>query len=341
MIEYKEEYNEELRKICSKNPTSYYNVLRGKEKHYLLEYINKCTKDILNWETDAVSTKIAFILNKMQELPKCSNPTCDNIVHPISSICWYHTWPRHCSNRACNGKDPQSVINTKQTKKDRYGDENYNNYDALIQQNMKKYGVPYFFQTEEFKDKAKETMIRDHGCDHPMHSEKIKQEMSDRYFEKTGYRYSCLNPEVIKKFHARYFYDNVYFKSSWELAYYIWLQDNNIKFEFQPTEHLHYIDEEGKERTYMPDFLMLEGHQFVEIKGDQFIGEDGVLIDPWDKLKRQAKYDCMVKNNVKILSKEEITPYIDYCSKKFNSVDWKNMFRVEEMEEKDDEIHIQ
>ena len=33
----------------------------------------------------------------MQELPKCSNPTCDNIVHPISSICWYHTWPKHYS----------------------------------------------------------------------------------------------------------------------------------------------------------------------------------------------------------------------------------------------------
>ena len=48
----------------------------------------------------------------------------------------------------------------------------------------------------------------------------------------------------------------------------------------------------------------------------------------------------MVKNNVKILSREEITPYIDYCSKKFNSVDWKNMFRVDETEESvtDDQI---
>ena len=67
MIKYNEEYNEELIKICSENPTSYYNVLRGKEKHYLLEYINECTKDILNWKTDAVSTKIACILNKMQK----------------------------------------------------------------------------------------------------------------------------------------------------------------------------------------------------------------------------------------------------------------------------------
>ncbi len=341
MIEYNDKYNEELRRICTENPTSYYHILRGKEKHYLFDYIMLCTKDILNYEHEHISNRICFILHKMQELPVCSNPECENKIHPISQICWNWEWPRHCSNRACNGKDPQSIINTKQTKKDRYGDENYNNYDALIKQNMEKFGVPYFFQTDEFKVKAKETMQRDYGCDHPMHSEKIKKEMSDRYLEKTGYKYPFLNPEVMKNVHLRYFYDNTYFKSSWELAYYIWLQDNNIKFEFQPSEHLHYIDEEGKERTYMPDFLMLKGHQFVEIKGDQFIGEDGVLIDPWDKQKRQAKYDCMVKNNVRILSKEEITPYIEYCSKKFNSLDWKNMFRVEETDEKketDDQI---
>ena len=340
MINYNEEYNEELRKICSENQTSYYNVLRGKEKHYLLEYINECTKDILNWETDAVSTKIAFILNKMQELPKCSNPTCDNIVHPISSICWYHTWPKHCSNRACNGKDPQSVINIKQTKKDRYGDENYNNYDALIKQNMEKYGVPYFFQTEEFKDKAKETMLKDYGADHPMHSEKIKQEMRDRYFEKTGYKYPFLNPEVMKNVHLRYFYDNVYFKSSWELAYYIWLQDNNIKFEFQPDISFEYKDGNNEVHTYHPDFKVND--EIIEIKGDQFICEDK-LINPFDSSTNHiynAKGDCMVKNNVKILSKDEITPYIDYCSKKFNSVDWKNMFRVDKTEESvtDDQI---
>ena len=84
MIEYNDKYNEELRRICTENPTSYYHILIGKEKHYLFDYIMLCTKDILNYEHEHISNRICFILHKMQELPVCSNPGCENKIHPIS-----------------------------------------------------------------------------------------------------------------------------------------------------------------------------------------------------------------------------------------------------------------
>ena len=40
--------------------------------------------------------------------------------------------------------------------------------------------------------------------------------------------------EIICKMRKKYIYDNLRFDSSWEIAYYIWLKDHNIEFEYQP-----------------------------------------------------------------------------------------------------------
>ena len=55
----------------------------------------------------------------------------------------------------------RSAIKTKQTKKLKYGDENYYN----IENNLQKYGVKYYFQTQQFKNYIKE------------HNDEIQQKM--------------------------------------------------------------------------------------------------------------------------------------------------------------------
>ena len=67
----------------------------------------------------------------------------------------------------------------------------------------------------------------------------------------------------------------------------------------------------GNSYRYFPDFIV-DG-KVVEIKGDYLVDADNHLkkvhaIDNPDKLK--AKDDCMVKNNVKLILKDEILPII-------------------------------
>ena len=74
---------------------------------------------------------------------------------------------------------------------------------------------------------------------------------------------------------------------------------------------------DGKCHQYMPDFIV-EG-QVVEIKGDHFFKEDGTMQNPYDHSLDplyEAKHQCMLANNVKIIKVSEMKDVLDYiCSK--------------------------
>ena len=53
-----------------------------------------------------------------------------------------------------------------------------------------------------------------------------------------------------------------------ELAYYIWLKDNNIQFEYQPNKVFFY-EFKGQTCRYEPDFFV-DG-EYVELKGRSFL----------------------------------------------------------------------
>ena len=60
---------------------------------------------------------------------------------------------------------------------------------------------------------------------------------------------------------------------------------------------------DGKTHFYLPDFLV-DG-QLVELKGDQFLKDDGTWKNPYDHGQDalyEAKHQCLVKNNVVILN---------------------------------------
>ena len=106
------------------------------------------------------------------------------------------------------------------------------------------------------------------------------------------------------------------FDSIYEIAFYIWLVDNNIQFEYEPAISMQYIFD-GKRHQYMPDFIV-EG-QVVEIKGDHFFKEDGTMQNPYDHSLDplyEAKHQCMLANNVKIIKVSEMKDVLEYiCSK--------------------------
>lgn len=80
------------------------------------------------------------------------------------------------------------------------------------------------------------------------------------------------------------------FDSSWEIAYYIWLKDNMIIFEYQPNISFKYIVN-GQIHYYRPDFKVND--EIHEIKGEQFFNETA-MICPWD----YTKNDIYIMQNI-------------------------------------------
>lgn len=123
-----------------------------------------------------------------------------------------------------------------------------------------------------------------------------------------------------------YKYNDILFASKWELAYYVWLKDNNINFKYQ-LDSIEY-EFEGITKHYVPDFEV--NGVIQEIKGLHFFENNDPskrMINPYrrkiDKpeiVKRrdnlmEAKHQCMIRNNVEIIT--DCSKYIEYVETKY------------------------
>ena len=225
-----------------------------------------------------------------------------------------------------------------------FGSEKIKN--KIKQTNIKNHNNPEYRNT----DKMVETATKNGGCGAARFSTKIK--MENTLYKRTGYnhnwsipeeriiafekmkepnkeKYGVENvmqvPEIRTKIHKKWYFDNVYFDSSWELIYYIWLKDNNINFEYQKDRLPYYFN--NKLRYYEVDFTV-EG-KYVEIKGPQSFDENGNMINIYDRTLDDVanhKYYCMLSNNVEIIT--NIEPYENYVNNKYGK-NYINNFRKE------------
>lgn len=209
----------------------------------------------------------------------------------------------------------------KETCKEKYGNENPGKYGGEIFENamVEKYGVKSYLETytdeqktlygrlghtKEAEEKYKQTMKHTYGSEHPM-----------------------LDHETFKKMRRKYKYNNLSFDSKPEIAYYIWLKDNNIDFEYQPNIDFEY-EFNGKILHYRPDFKV--ENDIVEIKGLHFFrnkNPNDIMLCPYKKKTDsietiqernrlyESKHQCMIKNNVKILT--NFDEYIKYVKNKY------------------------
>lgn len=276
------------------------------------------------------------------DFPKC--PICGKSIAKFP-------YTIHC-NAKCSNNDPKHNARIKQTLLDRYGDANYVNR-AKMKETIAKHNAENPERTKEIEAKRKATKVlmgRDKNWNN---SEKAKRtntqlygvavvnqfngpkRMLNKYYNtcKDRYNVDCTNT-VLNQFNGpfrnkncHYTYDNRGFDSSWELAYYIWLKDHNIEFEYPCPITLKYFN--GKKMsTYYPDFLV-EG-EIVEIKGEHLIKHKQNKICPAftkglpeaDKQlianRHTAKYQCMIDNKVNIISNNKIQEYLDYVNSAYN-----------------------
>lgn len=220
-----------------------------------------------------------------------------------------------------------------------YGDKNYNNKEQAQQTMLERYGGTTTL-TSNLKQNVQQTNIKRYGGVSPMCSTVIVDKLKETYIqnnggmgfasknvlekfkinykEKFGVENSSQNPLVRRKQATKYKYENINFDSKPEIAYYIWLKDNNIDFEFQPNVKFEYLYE-NKLYYYIPDFKV--ENEYIEIKGLQFFKNYDInetMINPFDSTqdaKYEAKHQCMIKNNVKILTDTKI--YENYVKNKY------------------------
>lgn len=207
---------------------------------------------------------------------------------------------------------------TKQTCLFKYGVENPSKLldikEKTKQTCLKKYGVEYTTQASEVKEKIKNTIFIHYGVDSYLQTDKCKKLRDKKNLEVLGVKYPMQNHDVRVASQQKYFYNNINFDSSWELAYYIWLKDHNIEFEYQPNISFEYIIN-GKIHKYFPDFKI--NNEFIEIKGDHFFNKNGELINPYTKEILIEKQQCLLDNKIKILKSEDLKDIIKFIKLKY------------------------
>lgn len=96
-----------------------------------------------------------------------------------------------------------------------------------------------------------------------------------------------------------------------------------MKFDYQPNVSFVYVASDNKERHYIPDFRV--GDQFIELKGDQFFKDKDPsksMVNPYDRTHKtdyiyEAKHQCMISNNVKIITKKDMRSVLQYVYQKY------------------------
>jgi len=129
-------------------------------------------------------------------------------------------------------------------------------------------------------------------------------------------RHSEIMHERLKngKLMVKYEYNNETFMSLPEFAFYIWLKQHKVEFEYQ-CEPLFY-EKNGVIKRYIPDFKV-KG-RYVEIKSP-FLIKDNHLWDPFEKRFNIEKEQCMIKNNVYVMTEDKYNIFVNWFKKHYDN----------------------
>ena len=325
-----------LKTIVEQHPKSYSVMISRKQYMNLKTYILNSTK-FLNGFDVSLKSRIWYILKNIDTVVRCK--TCNKpILKELTKI----FVPQFCNSK-CANLCPQVRNKIKATSLKKYGTEHPKQCEYIKKKCLnllhQKYGnsIDNVYQLKSVKNKCKETCLKKFGVDNIMKcdeglklynetmlkkyhvpwlfsAEKFKKHSKEVCLKKYGVENGGASKQAIDKIRKRYTFDNINFDSSWELAFYIWLSDNNIKFEYQPNDILIYHDKNNRQHRYYPDFKVQ--NRYIEIKGDNHFDENGYPIFN-KKYDWKIKYDYMMTINVKIFKKKDIKKYLDYVKMKY------------------------
>ena len=282
-----------------------------------------------------------------------------NIYNSLNSASKKHRFREIINHGSHENAQRIKVENTKRSNLNKYGVEwisqtkQYKN--AIINRNQELYGVDWYYQSDDFKKKSCmtkldryndkhyrnekqifETCLHKYGSISPLGNVDVRTKIAQTNIANFGVDNPWKLKEIQDKCKYKYMFEGKYFDSAPEIAFFIWLRDNNIEFEYQPNISFDYMYD-GKIHRYFPDFKV--GDILFEIKGDHFF-KDGKMICPYrDKswtdeqyilecAKYEAKHQCMLKNDVVILTNESYKMFLCYVNQRYGN-DYLKKFKNE------------
>lgn len=115
---------------------------------------------VKNRYTDSTSIKesVHRLLNNIENRPICR---CGKILEFDYPENTFHTY---CCPK-CQNSDPEKIKKDKKSKLEKYGSENYNNFEKAKKTCYEHYGTTSFTKTNEFIEKTKKTNMERYGVD--------------------------------------------------------------------------------------------------------------------------------------------------------------------------------
>ena len=175
---------------------------------------------------------------------------------------------------------------------------------------MKKFGTKRPAQSQKVKDKQEKTNIKKYGSKSALTNKEVIKKTRKTMNEKWGCDYAAQNKEIRSKQKHKYTYDGKNFDSSWEIAYYIYLTDHHIRFEYHPIDFDYYYPGDNKMHKYEVDFKLFD-NTYVEIKNIYLLNK--MTSNKNDK--QYYRYLSMIENNVKTIT--DCSKYIKYVENKY------------------------
>lgn len=258
-----------------------------------------------------------------------------------------------------NNSRVKAVEKSKKTKLEKYGNENYNNTEKSRQTKLSLYHNKNYNNSakikktwlekdsnelEKIQDKRTRTCLEKYDKKYYQNTTEFKIQLKNNWksrtreeidskllkskktcLERYGKEYWTQTKTSHMTHRSKYFYDNVFFDSKPELAFYIYCKDHNLNIERNADSFEYFV--EGKLHYYFPDFKI--GDTYYEIKGDQFLDENTGWRNPYN-LKDETfkfKYQCALRNNVTVLYEKDYRKYLDYIKETYDS-NYLNLFRA-------------
>lgn len=303
--------------------TGYTRILKMKKNSEFLKqlqsYVPEKAKNL------SLKAQIVWLLHDLIDFPKCKNCgktlSDKNIKHALLG---YNQFCSHdCANKSeftknkakqtfiekynCENPSQNNDIKNKkiQTSLKNYGTTNPAQ-SQIVKNKIKttcvqKYGTNCTLKNKNIKEKTEKTMFERYGTLHAMKNLTVQQKAKETTFKNFGVLHPMQNRDIRVKAQQKLMYDNISFDSLSELILYVFLKDKDFDFEYQPNISFEY-EFEGKKHVYFPDFKIAD--QLIEIKGRQFFKNNGTMQNPWNHIEDElyeAKHQCMLKNNVKII----------------------------------------
>ena len=138
-----------------------------------------------------------------EHLPKGSHTIikvkCD-VCNKVEKILEYRFYLKNIKNYniyTCSEKC--SVIKCKKTKKDKYGDKNYNNRKQCKETCLEIYGVEHPMMLNETKEKYKQTCLENYGVEWSLRSPEVREKGRITCLDKFGFEYASQSEDVMKR----------------------------------------------------------------------------------------------------------------------------------------------